>query len=95
MWQPIETAPHGHKLIVYGVAPGYMHPHTMIARYWPTHTLEVADGYEAEDWAEVGDSGTAYMPAGWYEENNVGDDAPFVNVNPTHWSPLPEPPDDN
>ena len=89
-WQPIETAPHGIKVLVCGTIPGYGHPITTVARYWPEHTLEVAKGCEDEDRVDIGDSGTAYMPADWYEEYHCGD-GPAVNLTPTHWMPLPAP----
>ncbi len=92
-WEPIETAPKGKKVIVYGVVPGYSYPQTAIARFWPQHTLEVAEGYEDEDWADISDEGVAYMPADWYEENHSADDAPAVNLKPTHWMPIPAPPE--
>lgn len=89
-WQPIETAPKGKKVIVFGQVPNMMHPHTMVARYWPRGTLEVADDFQCEDWAEeIGDG--VYMPEGWYEET-MGEEAPVVNIRPTHWMKLPEPP---
>ena len=88
MWQPIKTAPHGIKVIVYATTSFYGLPETMLARFWLRHTLEVYHGHEIEDWAEIADCGTAYMPADWYEENSL-DDAPAVAVYPTHWMPLP------
>ena len=90
-WRPIETAPKGKKLIVYGEVPGRRHCYTMMARYWDRHTLDVPDGYEDEDWVDLDDDGTPYMPADWYEEVE-GDDAPPTNLRPTHWRPLPLPP---
>lgn len=89
-WQPIETAPKGRKLIV-SVPNGKNHkPITMMGRYWPRGTFEVAEGYEDEDWA-VEVNGEFYMPEGWYEECEV-EDAPAHNIDPTHWQPLPPPP---
>lgn len=90
-WQTIDTAPHGTKVIVYGQVPGMMHPQTTVARYWARHTLEVAEGFEDEDWVDHGDDGVPYMPADWYEESH-DDEMRVVNVKPTHWMPLPAPP---
>ena len=90
-WQPIKTAPLNRKLIVYGTTSAYHAPRTLLARYWPAYTLEAPEDYENEDSVErveSGDDGTTYMPSGWYEENSA-DDAPEVNVMPTHWMPLP------
>ena len=95
MWQPIKTAPLDRKLIVYGMTSVSGGPRTLLARYWPAHTLEVAEGYEHEaEGAVIADDGTAYLPADWYEENSA-DDAPEVNVMPTHWMPLPGAPSDD
>jgi len=91
-WQPIETAPTGVKLITWGRAPGRMRPMTMMARYWKQHSLPVPDGYEGEDWAEIDAADDSYMPAGWYEEIEA-EDGPAYNICPTHWMPLPPPPE--
>ena len=89
-WQPIKTAPSGRKLIVYGATSDFGGPRTLLARYWPARTLEAPDGGEiVED-----EDGNAYYPSGWYEENSA-DDAPAVNVTPTHWMPLPGAPSDD
>ncbi len=82
-WRTIESAPKGLKVIV-SVPNGRNHKaKTLMARYWPKGKLEVAEGYEGEDWAEE-INGTSYMPEGWYEEFE-GDDAPAHNIEPTHW----------
>lgn len=93
MWQPIETAPKGKKVIVFGEVPGMGHNRTVIARFWSRHTLEVAEDYADEDWVEIDEYGVSYMPADWYEENHA-DNAPAVNLKPTHWMPIPAPPAD-
>jgi hypothetical protein len=90
-WQPIETAPKGKKVIVFGEVPGMSHPQTVVARYWTRHTLPVAEGFEDEDWVDLSGDGDAYMPEDWYEET-MGEDVAAVNLKPTHWMPLPEPP---
>ena len=89
-WQLITIAPRGGKLIVYGTTSDFGGPRTLLARWWPEGTLEAPDGCgipEDED-------GSAYYPRGWYEENSA-DDAPAVNVMPTHWMPLPGAPSDD
>lgn len=93
MWQTIETAPKGRKIIVFGEVPGYGHRMMTFARYWPKHTLQVAEGYEDEPWAETDEHGQAFMPADWYEEI-FSEEVPATNLKPTHWMPLPTPPDD-
>lgn len=89
-WMPINTAPKGRKVIVYGEVPGMMHPQTSVARYWLKHTLPVAEGFEDEDWVDRNNDGDAFMPEDWYEETMGESEA--VNLKPTHWMPLPSPP---
>jgi hypothetical protein len=93
-WQPIETAPKDkavNRKVLVSVPNGKNHtPRTMLARYYGRGGLEVAEGYEGEDWA-VEINGEYYMPEGWYEEFE-GEDAPSHNIEPTHWMPLPPPP---
>lgn len=91
MWQPIETAPKRTLVLVYGEVPGYGHHRITLARYWEQHTLEVPCDYEDEDWVERDEHGDAYWPADWYEEV-LTEDAPLVNLKPTHWMPLPQAP---
>lgn len=89
-WQPIETAPKGRKVIVSVPNGNNRPPITMMGRYWRRGSLEVAEGFEDEDWADVIDE-ISYMPEGWYEDCEV-EDAPAHNITPTHWMPLPSPP---
>src|SRR5690606_13405191 len=89
-WLPIETAPKGRKVIVSVQNGRNRPPITMMGRYYPRGTFEVAEGYEGEDWA-VDIDGISYMPEGWYEECMV-EDAPAHNINPAYWMPLPPPP---
>lgn len=79
-WQPIETAPHGKKLIA-----GYRNEagkwRTILACYYPAKTL-YADG----EWGD--DEG--YAPAGWYEESETHET--LNPCAPTHWQPIMLPP---
>lgn len=89
-WLPIEKAPKGRKVIVSVPNGKNRPPITMMGRYWRRGSLEVAEGFEDEDWADVIDE-ISYMPEGWYEDCEV-EDAPAHNITPTHWMPLPSPP---
>lgn len=94
MWQRIdENTPRGKKLIVYGIVCGEMVPRVMMGRYWKKHTYEVAEEHDGEDWVDVDANGIGYMPEGWYEYSE-GEEAQAVNIAPTHWQPLPAPPQD-
>ena len=88
-WQPIETAPKTRKVIVH-----YLNElgksRTAMACYYVKHHLEMDGDYtEFADYDEA--SGTYYAPEGWYEEHDS--DYPMERISqPTHWMPLPAPP---
>lgn len=82
-WQDISTAAKNQKVIA-----GYINRggkwRTVIACY---HTrLEWSDDY---DWS-IADGD--YAPEGWYEESETHETLLRLDVEPTHWRPLPVPP---
>jgi hypothetical protein len=89
-WQPIETAPKMRKLLVsYVNALGKRR--CVLACYYKAHSLEMHD-----DYAEVGEydeaTGESYAPEGWYEEHESDNPLLPLSETPTHWQPIPEPP---
>lgn len=81
-WQPIETAPKMRKLIV-GYANALGKWRTILAQYWLDGELE----------SETDDSG--FAPEGWYEATEAYEYLMPVDLEPTHWMPLPDPPEAN
>lgn len=90
-WKPIETAPKQRKVIVHYLNPLGRH-RVVMACYYGEKSLEMHDDYE-----DVGtfdeESGTCYADAGWYEEHDSDSPVMPLNGKPTHWMPLPTPPD--
>jgi hypothetical protein len=90
-WQPIETAPHMRKIIVH-YRNELGRGRTVMACYYERNSLEMHDDYE-----DVGTydekSGRSYAAEGWYEEHDS--DSPILPLGgvPTHWQPLPAPPE--
>lgn len=90
-WQPIETAPKMRKIIVH-----YLNPlgksRTVMACYYTEKALEMHDDYEdVGTWDD--DAGCSYADAGWYEEHDSDSPVMPLGGTPTHWMPLPEPPE--
>lgn len=89
-WQDISTAPHGKKVIV-RARGDFQGERTMMARFYPKHTLAAPDGYGASDGFDEDEHGDVYAPEGWYEDMEA-EEPPLHNIDPTHWMPLPAPP---
>lgn len=90
-WQPIATAPKMRKIIVfYTNALG--NGRCAMACYYTAHSLEMHDDYaEAGEYDES--EGSSYAPEGWYEEHDSDNPMMPLQEAPTHWMPLPSPPD--
>lgn len=78
LWQPIEIAPHGRKLIV-GYPNALGNWRTVIAVYHEANTLQARD-----------DEDEMYAEPGWYEECESNPDGYVYPTDepPTHWMPL-------
>jgi hypothetical protein len=90
-WQPIETAPKMRKIIVfYRNALGKRR--TVMACYYKARSLEMEDDY-AEAGVYDDETGDCFAPEGWYEEHDSDNPLMPLQEEPTHWMPLPEPPE--
>lgn len=79
-WKPIETAPKGRVVLVaYQNTLGNWR--TVRACYYPPETLD--NESEESGWA----------PEGWYEEYEAYEHIYRTAEEPTHWQPLPQPPE--
>ena len=89
-WQPIETAPKMRKVIAsYVNAQGKRR--CVMACYYKAHSLEMADDYYDVGLYDEG-TGESFAPEGWYEEHDNEHPLMPLQDEPTHWMPLPEPP---
>lgn len=68
----------------------------LLAEYAEKFTLPADSDYSDIDWAEYDeDSGGRYCPIGWYETHAYEGCHFQVAGEVTHWTPLPNKPEDN
>ena len=46
-----------------------------------------------DDWFDCDESGTCWVPSGWYERVEGADEYPYTEIPVTHWTMLPEMPE--
>lgn len=68
----------------------------VLARFVPART-DCADNYDYwnnvdDDWFDTDESGTSWIPEGWYEESETQENCPMICCPVTHWMQLPEAP---
>lgn len=90
-WRLIETAPTGRSVWI-----GFRNPLGKWRTIKAVHHAQFSVEYDGDafDWADEKDE-VMYCPAGWYEDlYSEVDDCTYIrlDVDPTHWMPLPEPP---
>lgn len=90
-WQPIASAPKMRKVIVF-YRNALSKARVVMGCYYLANSLVMDDDYE-----EVGTydevTGNSYAPEGWYEEHDSEEPLLPLQGEPTHWMPLPEPPE--
>lgn len=79
MWQPIETAPKdGRKVLVY-VKGDSLYP--------------TAASFKSREYWQSNYDDPEYMEEGWYWAFGYPSDFHEEVIEPTHWMPLPQPPE--
>ena len=82
MWQPIETAPKTGVTLLLGYRNSYGNWRTLRGQWFSHNTIN-------DTWDDAEDA-----EEGWYETSVEADDIPSCwMTTPTHWMPLPTPPE--
>lgn len=84
-WQPIETAPRRRKVMV-GWTNELGNWRATLATYYDEGDIELDES--PYDWVDEDGRNTV---AGWWEDSQTREEW-FLDQQPTHWMPLPEPP---
>jgi len=80
-WQPIETAPKDGRTLLLGYYNSHGNWRTMRGQW-------MSEAYIAEHWEDPEDE-----QPGWFETSVEADDIPNCwRIQPSHWMPLPAPP---
>lgn len=89
-WQTIESAPKDGKAVLVFYKNELGNGRTVKANFVKQFTDESCD----DDWYETDEEGNCFTPEGWYEIIDNWNDYSAVHINyePTHWTPLPNPP---
>jgi hypothetical protein len=72
----------------------------VLAHFTPART-ERADDFDynewdaPEDWFDMDESGTSWIPEGWYEDSETQETCPKLHNPVTHWALLPDSPDEH
>lgn len=86
-WQPIETAPKTGRTILLGYYNSHGNWRTLRGQWYSKELI-------AEEWSEIDDESDPAELEGWYETAVEPDDPPNCwRTEPTHWMPLPLPPE--
>jgi hypothetical protein len=97
-WVPVTNSlpTHGRKVIAY-----YLNDlgkgRTVFAKHIEKFK-DCADDYDIdadvdEDWFDMDESGTSWVPEGWYEETETHEQCLKLSNEVTHWRPMPKAPE--
>lgn len=98
-WQPIETAPLDGKAVLVFYKDSLGNGQIIKAKYIKKHTEEACEEFVAIGFYDYcGETGEYYTPEGWYGlVDSSCDYSSYIldaTNKPTHWQPLPLPPED-